>query len=95
MAGTARKTRKSTAEIDESISTSPANSVVVTKTVTAPAISKPVVVSNKNAARESSATPDQTEIALRAWEIWQREGCPEGRDLDHWLRAEQELRASR
>jgi hypothetical protein len=35
--------------------------------------------------------PDRTAIALRAWEIWQKEGCPEGRALNHWLRAEQEL----
>jgi len=32
-----------------------------------------------------------TEIALRAWEIWQSEGCPDGRSLEHWRRAEQEL----
>ncbi len=30
------------------------------------------------------------DIALRAYEIWCDEGCPEGRALDHWLRAEQE-----
>ena len=33
-------------------------------------------------------------IAERAWLIWQEEGCPEGRDLQHWLRAEQELSSS-
>lgn len=32
------------------------------------------------------------QIADRAWQIWQREGCPEGRDLEHWLQAEKELR---
>jgi hypothetical protein len=35
---------------------------------------------------------DNAAIAHRAWEIWQREGCPDGRELEHWLRAEQELR---
>lgn len=30
-------------------------------------------------------------IAVRAYEIWLSEGCPEGRALDHWKRAEQEL----
>lgn len=31
------------------------------------------------------------EIAKRAYGIWERDGCPEGRALDHWLRAEAEL----
>ena len=30
-------------------------------------------------------------IARRAFEIWEREGCPDGCDLRHWLQAEQEL----
>lgn len=33
-------------------------------------------------------------IAHRAYAIWQAEGEPAGRDLDHWLKAEAELRAS-
>lgn len=33
----------------------------------------------------------QEEIARRAHEIWEREGYPEGRALEHWLQAEQEL----
>lgn len=32
------------------------------------------------------------EIAQRAYEIWTREGRPEGKDQEHWLRAEEELR---
>ena len=36
-------------------------------------------------------TPGHDEIALRAWEIWQREGCPSGRDRENWAAAEQEL----
>lgn len=31
-------------------------------------------------------------ISLRAFQIWEAEGRPEGRDLEHWLRAEIELR---
>jgi hypothetical protein len=31
------------------------------------------------------------EISKRAREIWEREGCPEGRDIEHWLQAETEL----
>ncbi|NLF25405.1 MAG: DUF2934 domain-containing protein [Deltaproteobacteria bacterium] len=42
-----------------------------------------------NEAKSCHATPQQ--IALRAWEIWQAEGCPQGREIEHWLRAEAEL----
>ncbi|HEV3177804.1 MAG TPA: DUF2934 domain-containing protein [Stellaceae bacterium] len=34
------------------------------------------------------------EIAKRAYAIWEVEGRPSGRDLDHWLRAEAELQGS-
>ena len=30
-------------------------------------------------------------VSRRAYEIWEREGRPEGCDLRHWLQAEQEL----
>ena len=33
----------------------------------------------------------QGAIEKRAWEIWQNEGCPTGRELEHWLQAEREL----
>lgn len=35
------------------------------------------------------------EIAKRAFEIWKNEGEIEGREQDHWLRAESELRKER
>jgi hypothetical protein len=37
--------------------------------------------------------PDDKEQALRerAYAIWEREGRPDGKDMDHWLRAETEL----
>jgi len=31
------------------------------------------------------------EIREAAYLIWQSEGCPEGCDTDHWLRAEREV----
>lgn len=31
------------------------------------------------------------EIARRAHAIWEREGCPHGRDGEHWLEAERQL----
>jgi len=35
---------------------------------------------------------DYDEISLRAYQLWQREGQPVGRDQEIWLAAEQELR---
>lgn len=32
-------------------------------------------------------------IRKRSYEIWKREGCPAGRDLENWLRAEMELKS--
>jgi len=41
----------------------------------------------------SAAAPTVEMISRRAYEIWQAEGCPQGRDAEHWYQAEQELRA--
>jgi hypothetical protein len=41
-----------------------------------------------------AAAPTQEEIARRAYEIYEREGCPAGRDLEHWAQAESELSVS-
>jgi hypothetical protein len=35
------------------------------------------------------------EIAARAYQIYTREGMVEGRDMEHWLQAEKELKAER
>ncbi|EZP74367.1 hypothetical protein BV96_00455 [Sphingomonas paucimobilis] len=32
-------------------------------------------------------------VKARAYRIWEEEGCPPGRDEDHWLRAEQAIAA--
>jgi hypothetical protein len=41
-------------------------------------------------------TPERdAEIAKRAYAIWELEGQPNGRDLDHWLRAESEIDTAR
>src|SRR4051812_45788851 len=50
-----------------------------------------------NAVSNTSATtnnwsPTHDEIAAQAYQIYLREGGAEGRDMDHWLRAEAELR---
>lgn len=38
---------------------------------------------------------DDEAIAARAYQIYEREGRADGRDLEHWLQAEAELRAER
>ncbi len=30
----------------------------------------------------------EDEVRLIAYNIWEQEGCPDGRDCDHWYRAE-------
>jgi hypothetical protein len=35
--------------------------------------------------------PTQEEIARRAYELWQRNGCQSGRDVEYWCQAEREL----
>jgi hypothetical protein len=32
------------------------------------------------------------QVSHRAFELWQQAGQPQGRDLEHWLQAEEELR---
>lgn len=34
---------------------------------------------------------DHDKIRQRAFEIWETQGRPQGRDLDHWLQAEAEV----
>ncbi|HWA10079.1 MAG TPA: DUF2934 domain-containing protein [Opitutaceae bacterium] len=38
-------------------------------------------------------TPTQEEVARRAYEIWETEGNPGGRDVEFWLEAERQLTA--
>ena len=35
--------------------------------------------------------PTEEEVRRRAHEIWLAEGMPEGREVDHWMRARREL----
>jgi hypothetical protein len=46
-------------------------------------------------AQTSDVSLSSDEIAARAYEIYEREGRSDGRDMDHWLKAETELRAER
>jgi len=37
--------------------------------------------------------PTHEQITQRAFEIYRQRGCPEGKDLEHWLEAERQLSA--
>ena len=50
-------------------------------------------MAKKTSQQNVSTSPDGSTVAKRAYEIWQREGCPDGRAMEHWLRAEAELTA--
>ena len=39
-----------------------------------------------------SPEPGEHRVRLRAYEIWEAEGRPEGKAVDHWLRARWELK---
>lgn len=41
-----------------------------------------------------SGAVDVDEIRHRAFQLWTEDGCPEGRAVDYWLRAETELAAA-
>jgi hypothetical protein len=43
-------------------------------------------------AGDSISEPTQEQIAVCAFAIWEREGCPEGRADEHWHQAEVQLR---
>ena len=40
---------------------------------------------------QDSPDPTDEEIALCAYRIWLQEGCPQGRDRAHWLKAREQL----
>jgi hypothetical protein len=44
--------------------------------------------------RPLAARPTYEEVARRAYEIYEREGCLPGRDFENWLKAEAELTGS-
>lgn len=54
-------------------------------------MNKPVLSPANREERTSKPAPAREEIAARAHALWENEGCPEGHDQEHWLRAEREL----
>jgi hypothetical protein len=46
----------------------------------------------ETARTRSQHGPSHEQIALAAYYLWQHEGCPQGRDAEHWHRAIEQLR---
>jgi hypothetical protein len=44
-----------------------------------------------NTQPEPGLSPDHETITKRAYELYQQEGCIDGRALDHWLEAERQV----
>ncbi|MGC9953084.1 MAG: DUF2934 domain-containing protein [Rhizomicrobium sp.] len=42
---------------------------------------------------ENQTSPSEDEIRIRSYLIWERDGRPEGKSEEHWLRAKAELEA--
>jgi hypothetical protein len=41
----------------------------------------------------SGPAPSRERIAVRAYELWEAQGRPQGADREHWFEAERQLRA--
>jgi hypothetical protein len=54
---------------------------------------KPAVKAAKPATKQEKREPTPEEIGARAFEIYVSEGCQDGNSVEHWLRAEKELRS--
>ena len=56
-----------------------------------PMLGGPRLVGKSARAPSTRTAPLQERIAIRAYELFLLEGAEHGRDVGHWLRAEQEL----
>ncbi|MEI6072531.1 MAG: DUF2934 domain-containing protein [Verrucomicrobiae bacterium] len=54
-----------------------------------------MIISAVKTPDQSPLDPTDEEIALCAYRIWLHEGCPQGRDRAHWLKAREQLLAGR
>jgi hypothetical protein len=48
---------------------------------------------NMETIKEGKRTLNHDAIAKAARDLWQKEGCQSGRDVEYWLKAEQQLMA--
>jgi len=66
------------------ITTSPPKRIVRPKTNKSASAPPAASAASAQALRDDS-------IALRAYQLWLAEGCPDGRALAHWVQAQHEL----
>lgn len=53
---------------------------------------KPAVLSAISAKKENMVNPSCEEVAKLAYLIYLKEGCPQGHAIEHWLKAESQLK---
>lgn len=75
---------KETTAVKKPLKTAKTNSVTVESSAVA-------TTQKNNRGMQEKKPLDHAAVSQRAWEIWQNEGCPSGKELEHWLRAESEL----
>jgi hypothetical protein len=64
-----------------------------------PVVAKPTqttvaVAFMQNPPKKAKAGPSQTEISMKAYEIWLSQAQEQGHDQEHWFQAEQQLRSA-
>jgi hypothetical protein len=55
------------------------------------AVRTTVAAKVSHASNKVAISATEADVALRAYEIYEREGRPDGRHLEHWVQAESEL----
>jgi hypothetical protein len=56
-------------------------------------VAQPRRTNTKPRPATTSGNIGHDQIAQRAHELWVKQGCRHGRDLEHWLEAERQLKA--
>ncbi len=64
-----------------------------TRTAPRPQAERRIEAAPTPSARTAGA-PSHDAVARRAFELWEQQGREPGRDVEHWLQAEAELRGS-
>jgi hypothetical protein len=69
----------------------------VARKTKAPTMAKPVSQANASRSAASRGRQDNLHerVQRRAYELWESEGRPAGREHDHWLQAEREVASTR
>lgn len=61
------------------------------KKPSAPSAKKHSAIRQVNVSQNATQVPMRSQVAARAYEIWQKNGSIHGNDQQHWLQAEKEL----